>query len=285
MKYLTLIRAIALLHQHQREIQRVQHNGRTVQYIEVSTVDIWLANRLAHEVLGRSLDELPPQTRKLLRLLVEMVKETCRQKMLTQKDYLFSRRTVREQTGWGNTQLKIHMQRLVDMEYLLLHPRAKGQGYVYELVYDGDGDSRPFMSGLIDIENECNYDEQWSGLKGRWSGEKVERSGVGRPLVGAWSVGGRGAENAQSACPADAELILRVKTAKKALKGDRDKSESYVPVSSYLHTSFNKIAAKEKIAAYEQSQISLKQPVQSDESKTLTKSLSLVAIAAKESAV
>ncbi|EON4171707.1 toprim domain-containing protein, partial [Escherichia coli] len=66
MKYLTLIQAIALLHQYQREIKRVEHRGQVVEYIEVAREDIALANRLAHEILGRTLDEMPPQTRKLL---------------------------------------------------------------------------------------------------------------------------------------------------------------------------------------------------------------------------
>ena len=37
-----------------------------IEYIEVELTDIALANELAHEVLGRSLDELPPQTRRVL---------------------------------------------------------------------------------------------------------------------------------------------------------------------------------------------------------------------------
>nr|CAC9163488.1 Uncharacterised protein [Escherichia coli] len=40
MKYLTLIRAIALLHQYQREIKRVEHRGQVVEYIEVAREDI-----------------------------------------------------------------------------------------------------------------------------------------------------------------------------------------------------------------------------------------------------
>ena len=67
-KYLTLIRAIALLHQYQRPVKTATHSGRTIEYIEVTLEDIDTANRLAHEVLGRSLDELPPQTRRLLLL-------------------------------------------------------------------------------------------------------------------------------------------------------------------------------------------------------------------------
>jgi DNA primase len=40
----------------------------------VTLDDIATANRLAHEVLGRSLDELPPQTRRLLLLIDELVR-------------------------------------------------------------------------------------------------------------------------------------------------------------------------------------------------------------------
>jgi hypothetical protein len=54
MKYLTLIRTIALLHQYQRQVKIARHGGREVQYIEVTKADIAVANRLAHEVLGRS---------------------------------------------------------------------------------------------------------------------------------------------------------------------------------------------------------------------------------------
>ncbi len=35
-KYLTLIRAIALLHQHQREVKAIEHEGRVVEYIEAT---------------------------------------------------------------------------------------------------------------------------------------------------------------------------------------------------------------------------------------------------------
>nr|AAO34621.1 unknown [Dickeya chrysanthemi] len=46
MKYLTLIQAIALLHQYQREVKRVEHRGQVIEYIEVEKSDIALANQL-----------------------------------------------------------------------------------------------------------------------------------------------------------------------------------------------------------------------------------------------
>jgi DNA primase len=61
-----LIDSIALLHQHQRPKGRYELGGRTLEYVPVTLDDIALANELAPEVLGRSLDELPPQTRTVL---------------------------------------------------------------------------------------------------------------------------------------------------------------------------------------------------------------------------
>jgi DNA primase len=196
-KYLTLIRTIALLHQHQRPLQIIQHHGQTLAYIEVTRDDIALANRLAHEVLGRSLDELAPQTRRLLALVNEMVTDTCRRLALDRSDYRFSRRDVREHTNWGHTQLKIHLHRLEELEYLLVHRGGRGQSFVYELLYHGEGqDGAPFLTGLLDPDRlPHDYDANRSGVSANRSGSDSEKSGASRPQVGAKSVGGRGDGN------------------------------------------------------------------------------------------
>jgi DNA primase catalytic core len=62
-KYLGLIDAIAYLRQYQREIKTIDE---ATEYIEATLDDIETANSLAHEILGRMLDELSPPSRLLL---------------------------------------------------------------------------------------------------------------------------------------------------------------------------------------------------------------------------
>jgi len=65
------------VHQHQREVKTTVRDGQMIEYVEAQLCDIALANSLAHEVLGRSLDELPPQTRRVLALMDAYVRAQC----------------------------------------------------------------------------------------------------------------------------------------------------------------------------------------------------------------
>jgi hypothetical protein len=81
-----------------------------------------------------------------------MVTDACDRLGLDRCDYRFHRRQVREVTGWGHTQLAVHLRRLVEMEYLLAHRGGRGQTFVYELCYVAGGDDgRPVLQGLIDV--------------------------------------------------------------------------------------------------------------------------------------
>ena len=149
-KYLTLIDAIALLHQHQR--QRGQHpvNDHSIDFIEVTLEDIALANELSPEVLGRSLDELPPQTRRLLGHIRELVKKK-RQPRGAKVAPAFSRRELREVCGWSLTQVRVHLERLLELEYLAIRHGRLGSQFVYEVLFDSDAPEAVAHVGLIDV--------------------------------------------------------------------------------------------------------------------------------------
>ena len=179
-KYLTLIRVIALLHQHQRPLRTLVRKGlEPVAYIEATLDDIAAANRLAHAVLGATLDELPPQTRRLLALLKAMVQARAGAEQVRPREVRFTRREAREATGWGDTQLRVHLGRLEGLEYVLAR-REQGR-VVYELLWSGEGqDGAPFVMGLIDV-GALNPDGAYDGEP---AGPEGELAASSRPECG-----------------------------------------------------------------------------------------------------
>ena len=116
----------------------------------------------------------------------------CKRAHVKRSDFRFSRRALREAIRWGDTQLKVHLARLVEFEYLVAH-RGAHASLAYELVYEGaEGEELLCFPGLADVEAlKHAYDAARSG-------QTSERSGSGRPPVGVRSRGGRGDENAPS---------------------------------------------------------------------------------------
>ena len=135
-KYLALIEAIGLLHQHQRPVKTAERNGVVVEYIEVTKDDLLLADRLMASVVSRGLDDLRPTTRRVLTLLDTMVREMATKRGLEPADIRFTRREVRERLGVGSTQAWIHLRRLIENEYVIVHPSRRGRGVVFELVLE-----------------------------------------------------------------------------------------------------------------------------------------------------
>lgn len=190
-KYLALIRAVVLLHQHQREVKTAIARGQAVEYVEATAADVAIANRLAREVLGRTLDELPPQTRKLLVLLDRHVRAQCERLEMARTDYRFTRREARAATGWGDTQLRLHLSRLESLEYLLAHRGSRGQSYVYELAYEvQEGEEIASLAGLIDVES-LEYGGKNAGFGADLAGLELDDAGPKRPLRGGIAGGSR----------------------------------------------------------------------------------------------
>ncbi|MGH8018693.1 MAG: DNA primase, partial [Opitutaceae bacterium] len=196
-KYLQLIASVALLHQYQREIRPVKcADGKTAPCVVATLDDIAVANRLAHETLGRCLDEMPPQTRRLLGLIWQMVQAIAAREKREPARVWVTRRQIREHTGWSHSQLAVHLDRLAELEYVLRRGE-RGQSFVYELIYDGGGqDGRRFLPGLFDVEKLRQ--ERSAATTADLPGENTGLPGGFRPASGPVPVGFRPAENGDS---------------------------------------------------------------------------------------
>jgi energy-coupling factor transporter ATP-binding protein EcfA2 len=117
-KYLALINAIALLHQHQREIKRAAGDGVEIEYVEVTLSDIELGNELAQSILSRSLDELSPPVRGMYSEIRRLCEQRAKEQNIGVEKVQLSRREIREATGWSDWQVRVYCEQLVELEYL-----------------------------------------------------------------------------------------------------------------------------------------------------------------------
>jgi DNA primase len=163
-KYLNLINAVALLRQMQKQTKSTPNapDGAN-QYIEVDKEDIRLANELATEILGHSLDELSRPATDLLQLLLKMTQQANGKPKGTAKEKNadepppsfvrqapgFTRRQIREFTGWSNARVHRYLQELIELEFVLMEHGRNGVLHRYRLAYEGQGqDGRKFLLGL-----------------------------------------------------------------------------------------------------------------------------------------
>jgi hypothetical protein len=122
-------------------------------YLEVTLADIALANRLAPVLLGRCLDDLPPQTRRLLDAIHELVRRRAQEEDIPWAEVLFSRREIRLSLGWSVTQTRIHLDRLQEHDCITPARGRFGQTFLYTLLLDPDHpDANPIL--LADLEND-----------------------------------------------------------------------------------------------------------------------------------
>ena len=146
-KYLNLILAVTFLYQLQRPVQNDAELG---DHIETTLDDIAIANELAHELFGHSLDDLSRPSRELLRLVYQHVQRQAAASKTG--DVTFNRRELREAFKWGDTRLRTHLDELVEMEYVVPLSGRFGQTYQYRLVYEPTDEPGRFLSGLKSVE-------------------------------------------------------------------------------------------------------------------------------------
>ena len=118
---------------------------------------------LQNRCLTLRVNEDLAQTRQLLVLVDDYVGQRSQREDKSRLELRFTQRELREALGWGDFQLRRHLVRLIELEYVLVHRTKRGNQREYELLYDGQGrDGEPFVLGLIDVAKlrQAKYDNR-----------------------------------------------------------------------------------------------------------------------------
>ena len=157
-KFLNLICASTLLHQYQRETRHFPEgvaepadSGISGDTCLIATwADVEIARDVAAHILPRTLDDLPPQTRKLWDALREFVSRKAQDQAVKPETVEFTRQDLQKALAWSYFQVRVHMDRLEKMEYIASISGVFGQSRRHRIVaarLDGDGggggDDRP----------------------------------------------------------------------------------------------------------------------------------------------
>jgi hypothetical protein len=142
-KYLNLIKAITFLRQYQRPVKMHKTTEGEFPYIETTLDDIRLANELAKVVLAQSLQELSPQSRQLLNILQRMTKEREE----------FTRKDIRDASGWSDYQVRTHLKQLLQLEYVTLTAGKNGSLMKYRVLYGDPFEQAMPVIGLTEVES------------------------------------------------------------------------------------------------------------------------------------
>jgi len=149
-RFLSLIEAVTFLFQYQREPKEITTPEGEKMVAVISTVaDYARAYELAREILGFTLDDLKKHARELLEQIQAMVTNQAQGTEALPEDLLFTRREIREYTGWPDHQIKAHIKQLEEMEYLVVENlKSRGQ-FAYRL---NNPNKRKPLKGLLTPE-------------------------------------------------------------------------------------------------------------------------------------
>ena len=80
------------------------------------------------------------------------MRERCDGEKIEQRVAFFSRREIRAKLGWGITQIRAHLERLRELEYIEARYGRPGSSYQYELLTDCRETADKAHIGLLDVE-------------------------------------------------------------------------------------------------------------------------------------
>ncbi len=132
-RLLHLIEAVTFLHQEQRE---KKHTADSEEHIEATVDDYARAYDLARAAFTQALADMPRNARLLLSQIRAMVKDVSERLNLSERDYGFRRRDVREYTRLPDHQIKRAMRTLEELEYVTVRRGGRGGSFIYHLAAD-----------------------------------------------------------------------------------------------------------------------------------------------------
>jgi hypothetical protein len=144
-KYLALIEVMALVHQYQREIKSaVDGDGQPFQFIDATRQDVERVDKLMADVLEQTTDELTPASRRMLAILEQMARELPLHNGHNGHGPVgWTRRLIRERTGWSDTQIRMVLDQLVELEYVWQYGGGQGRRARYRLAVEESGYDDP----------------------------------------------------------------------------------------------------------------------------------------------
>ena len=176
-KFLSLIKAIVLLHQYQRKTGSLNRgDGTKMEYVQAIQKDVDLALELGKEAFSRNIDDVSPTGRTLLKSIVELVSE----KHATHKhndastslgnhpntdrqlsEIPFTRKELRERIGWSETQVRRNIDHLVELGYIGRINGRHGATFRYVLLDTGaDDPTVEFRMSALEKEGWNNTDDK-----------------------------------------------------------------------------------------------------------------------------
>lgn len=143
-KFLTLIQSSALLHQYQRPQREVEIEGQRYRYIEATSEDYRIAHGLLNAICQHFMDDLSPMARRLYGEIQKRVPVGGE----------FTRREMREATGWGNDQIKRYFRELEDYEHIEVEKAGRGGRNRYRI-----GDiGLPALSNIEELRSPESFE-------------------------------------------------------------------------------------------------------------------------------
>jgi hypothetical protein len=169
-KFLSLIKAIVLLHQYQRKTGTMKRgDGTKMEYVQAMQRDVDLALELGKDAFSRNIDDVSPTGRTLLKAIVELVnekhtilKQNDPNTIRTLADVPFTRKELRERIGWSETQVRRNIDHLVELGYIGRINGRHGSTFRYVLL-DTGADDPTIEFRMSELEKEGWNEEGKNG--------------------------------------------------------------------------------------------------------------------------